>query len=129
MKSFVAVFMTSALFGLGIWIVYWFVARQEAAGALLLGVMTLALTFAALYAIVAERDANLEGDSAQSDPRQWSDDDLGTFTKETAWPIVLSGCVALGLLAMLWSPVIALLLLAAFILCLWRLGAESSRQR
>jgi hypothetical protein len=42
--------------------------------------------------------------------------------------MVLAACVGLGLLAALWSPVIASMILVAFILCLWRLGEESRRQ-
>lgn len=128
MKSFVAVFTTSALFGVAIWIIYWFVAHHEAAGAVLLGVMTIALTFATVYALLAERDANLEGDAECATPKEFSGDDLGIYTKHSAYPVLLAACVALGLLAMLWSPLIAAFLLVAFILCLWRLGAESSRQ-
>lgn len=129
MKTFVGVFTSSALFGLAIWIAYWFVARQEAAGALLLGIMMMALALATLYALVAERDARLEGDAPSPKPDDWAGDDLGVFTKETPWPFLAGACAALGLLAMLWSPLIALFLLAAFVLCLWRLGAESARQR
>jgi hypothetical protein len=127
-KTFVAVFTSSALFGLVIWIVYWFVARQEAAGALLLGIMTLALAFATLYALVAERDARLEGDAETTDSAQWAGDDLGIFTTYTPYPILIAACVGLGLLALVWSPLVAFLLLIAFLLCLWRLGAESARQ-
>lgn len=129
MRTFVAVFTSSALFGLAIWVIYWFVARREAAGALLLGVMTVALTFATLYALLAERDARLEGDAEKTEPRNWAGDDLGVYTKYSAYPVLMAACIALGLLSMLWSPIIALFLLAGFILCLWRLGAESSRQR
>jgi hypothetical protein len=127
-KTFVAVFTSSALFGVAIWIVYWIVARQEAAGAFLLGVMTVALTFATVYALVAERDARLEGDDPGAELSEWSGDDLGVFTKQTPWPILIAVCVGLGLLAMLWSPLVAFLVLIGFILCLWRLGAESARQ-
>lgn len=127
-KSFVAVFTTSALFGAAIWVVYWFVAHHEAAGAVLLGVMTIALTFATLYALLAERDANLEGDAENAAAQDWAGDDLGIYTRFSAYPVLLAACIALGLLAMLWSPLIALFLLAAFVLCLWRLGAESSRR-
>jgi uncharacterized membrane protein HdeD (DUF308 family) len=128
MKSLVAVFGVSALFGLTIEVVYAVVARREASGMALLGIMTIALAFAALYAYFAEREAKLEGDDEDAEPPSWAGDDLGVYTSKSAWPILLSACVGLGLLALLWSPVIAALVLVAFLLCLWRLGAESARQ-
>lgn len=128
MKSFVMVFTSSAIFGAIIWVIYWFVARQEAAGAILLGVMTAALSFATLYAVVAEREARLEGDAKDAPPDAFAGDDLGIYTKQSAWPILLCLCVGLGLLGLLWSPLFACVMLAGFILCLWRLGAESARR-
>ena len=128
MKTFVRIFMSSAIFGIVILIVYIFVAHAEAAGTVLLGMLAVALIFAMVYALVAEREANLEGDKKETSMQQWAGDDLGVYTPRSAWPLLVAVCVALGLLAMLWSPVIALLALVALILCLWRLGAESARQ-
>lgn len=129
MKSFVRVFMSSAIFGAVIWVIYWFVARQEAFGAMVLGVMTAALSFAAFYAVVAEREARLEGDAKDAPPDAFAGDDLGIYTKHSAWPILLGLCAGLGLLGLLWSPLFACFMLAGFVLCLWRLGAESARRR
>lgn len=129
MKSFVAVCLSSAVFAIVISVVYWFVAHREPAGTLFLAVMAIALIFATLYAVFAERDADLEGDRENTTPPQWAGDDLGIFTPQSAWPILVAVCATFGLLGLLWSPLIAALALAALILCLWRLGAESARQR
>ena len=127
MKTFVGLFISSAIFGVAIAVAYWLVAHEEATGTLLLGVMAAALVFTAGYAIVAERDANLAGDSPERAPEDAAGEDLGIFTTESAWPILTAVC-ALGLLTgIIWSPFLAIVGLAGLILCLWRLGAESAR--
>lgn len=128
MKSYVAVFGVSALFALGIVIVYWFVADREAAGTLLLGIMVVALAFATTYAITAERYAKPEGDDPDPDDAKWAGDDLGVCTPRSAWPILVALCSAGIMLGLLWSPLVSVLGVIALILCLWRLGAESARQ-
>lgn len=127
MRSFVLVCTSSALFGIAIATVYGFVAHAEAAGMVLLGTMAVALAFATLYAVFAEKDANLEGDRRDESPPQWAGDDLGIFTPRSAWPILTAACAALFLLALLWSQTVAVLAIVALVLCLWRLGAESAR--
>ncbi|MGA7747445.1 MAG: hypothetical protein WCA52_10615 [Candidatus Aquilonibacter sp.] len=64
MKTFVGLWASSATFGVVIAAVYYIWSHGELAGTILLGVMALGLTFAAGYAIVAEREANLSGDRA-----------------------------------------------------------------
>jgi hypothetical protein len=128
MKSYVRVFSSSAIFGLAIVIIYWFVADREAAGTLLLGIMVIALLFATAYALTAERYAKPEGDDPDPDATKWTGDDLGVYTSQSAWPILVALSGAGILLGMLWSPLISALSVIAMILCLWRLGAESARQ-
>lgn len=129
MKTFVAVFCSSAVFGVVILATYLVVAKAEPAGTVLLGVLAVALIFAMTYAIFAERDANLEGDDKHATMQEWAGDDLGVYTPQSAWPFLVAVSVALMLLGLLWSPLIGLLALVALLLCLWRLGAESARQR
>ncbi|HEY5341266.1 MAG TPA: cytochrome c oxidase subunit 4 [Candidatus Aquilonibacter sp.] len=118
----------SALFALTIVVVYWFVADREVAGTLLLGVMVVALAFAATYAITAERYAKPEGDDPDPDDSKWVGNDLGVYTTRSAWPILVALCAAGTMLGSLWSPLVPALGVIALILCLWRLGAESARQ-
>ncbi len=127
MKSFVALFAFAAGFGAAIALAYWFVAHEEAAGTVLLGVMSAALAFTAAYAVVAERDAQLEGDAPNETPANVAGEDLGIFTTESAWPVLAALCALGTLLGLLWSPLLSLAGLVCLILCCWRLGAESAR--
>ena len=127
MKTFVGLFFSSALFGLAIVIAYWFVAHEETVGTALLGIMTAALTFTAGYAVIAERNADIDGDSAEITPRDVAGEDLGIFTTESAWPILVALSATFMLIGLLWSPLLAAAGAIALILCLWRLGAESAR--
>lgn len=127
MKTVVALFLCSAAFGLAIAVTYWCVAHQEATGTVLLGVTAAALVFAASYAAIAERHADLDGDRATMTNEESAGEDLGVFTKSSAWPILIAAAAAVGLCGIPWSPLLAAAGFAALILCLWRMGAESAR--
>ena len=127
MKSVVGLFLCSAAFGLIIAVTYWWVAHQERTGTILLGIMTAALVFAASYAMIAERNASLDGDKAAITNEAAAGEDLGVFTTSSAWPILIAASAAIGLCGIPWSPLLAAAGFAAVILCLWRMGAESSR--
>ena len=127
MKSFVAIFAVAALFGLAIAVTYYFVAHKEGAGTALLGFMTAALTFAAGYALVAERDANLEGDDPNESVADAAGTDVGIFTTQTPYPFLIALFTLAILTGVLWSPLVAIAGLIGMILCFWRLGAESAR--
>jgi Cytochrome c oxidase subunit IV len=126
MKTFVILFLSSAIFGIVIAIVYWGVSR-EPIGTFLLGIMAAALIFAAGYAVVAERDADLDGDDPNMLQSQAAGEDLGTFTIASAYPILIAISALFALLGALWSPFLMTVALIALVLCLWRLGAESAR--
>jgi predicted permease len=127
MKTFVGLFATSASFGLAIAIVYWFVAHEETVGVTLLAIMTAALVFTAGYAVIAERNARLDGDAPDRQNGDVAGEDLGVYTTESAWPILVAICSVFVLLGVVWSPFLAAIALVCLILCLWRLGAESAR--
>jgi Cytochrome c oxidase subunit IV len=127
MKSFVAIFGVSAAFGCVIAIAYFFVAHEEGAGTALLSIMTAALTFATLYAIFAERDADLEGDYPVTTNEEIAGEDLGIFTTETPYPFIIAVCTLAILTGMLWAPLLGIAGLVGMLLCFWRLGGESSR--
>ncbi len=127
MRSFVGIFLVSAAFGAAIAITYFFVAHEEGAGTALLGFMGAALTFAALYAVAAERDADLPGDYPYETSNEVIGEDLGIFTTETPYPILTAICTLAILTGMLWSPLLGIAGLIGMLLCLWRLGAESAR--
>jgi Cytochrome c oxidase subunit IV len=127
MKSFVGLFLIAAGFGLTIAIAYFFIAKEEAAGTALLTIMTVALVFTAGYAILAERDADLVGDQPQETPDEAAGEDLGVFTTQSVWPILIALSVLATLIGTLWSPLLLVIGFVAFCLCLWRMGAESAR--
>jgi hypothetical protein len=127
MRTFIGLFLSSTSFGVAIAIAYYFVAHEETVGTILLSFMGAALAFCAGYAIVAERNADLEADKPAALPQQFAGEDLGIFTTASAWPILIALCALGFLTGLLWSPLIAALALIALILCLWRLGAESAR--
>jgi hypothetical protein len=127
MKTFVRVFTSSTLFTVVILLVYAYMAKVEAAGTLLLGIMVIGLLFAMGYAIFAEKDANLEGDYEHTKMEEWTGDDLGVYTPESAWPFLTAVSVVFALLGLLWAPVVSAFAVVALLLCLWRLGEESMR--
>ncbi|HTU70474.1 MAG TPA: cytochrome c oxidase subunit 4 [Candidatus Baltobacteraceae bacterium] len=127
MKSFVGIFGCSAGFGFVIALVYWWVAHEETVGTVLLGVMTAALVFAAIYAVIGERSARLDGDEPDLTNADAAGEDLGVFTTSSPYPILIAAGAGLGLLGLLWSPLIGIAGLTVVVLCLWRMGAESSR--
>jgi Flp pilus assembly protein TadB len=126
-KTFVGLFVSSAAFGLVILIAYWFVSKEETAGSILLGIMTAALAFAALYALIAERHAHVDGDGEELTPSDVTGEDLGVYTTHSAYPFLLALSCLFMLLGLLYAPVLAFAAIVAVILCLWRLGAESAR--
>lgn len=127
MRTFVGIFLVSAAFGIAIAIAYFFLAHEEGAGTALLGFLGAALTFAALYAVVAERDADLAGDYPDRSSDEAAGEDLGIFTTESPYPILIAICTLAVLTGMLWSPLLGIAGLVGLVLCFWRLGAESSR--
>lgn len=128
MKTFVSLFSIAGAFGAAIAVSYFFTARQETVGTVMLAVMTAALVLCAGYAVAAERAAALEGDAADETPVDVAGDDLGIFTKESAYPILAAACVLATLLGVLWSPLVAAIAVAGLGLTLWRMGAESARR-
>ncbi len=126
MKTFVALFLCSALFGLSIAVAYWLVAH-EVTGTFLLGVMTAALAFAATYAVIAERNAHLDGDNPKTTNADAAGEDLGVFTTNSAWPIIIAAGAALALCGLPWAPFLSACGLVVVVVALWRLGAESAR--
>jgi len=126
MKTFVGLFMSSAAFAAVISIVYWF-ASHEYAGTLLLGFMCCALAFAAGYAMIFERNARLAGDDPELQQKEAAGEDLGIFTKESPWPLALALSILWLFIGLVWSDFMIFTGLAAMLLCLWRLGAESAR--
>ncbi|HKU66700.1 MAG TPA: cytochrome c oxidase subunit 4 [Candidatus Baltobacteraceae bacterium] len=126
MKTFVALFLSSAGFAAAAAIVYWF-ASHEYAGTLFLGFMCCALAFAAGYAIIFERGAKLAGDDPDLRQREAAGEDVGIVTKESAWPPLLALSVLWFFIGLIWSDFMIFTGIAAMLLCLWRLGAESAR--
>ncbi len=126
MKTFVGLFLSSAAFGATASIVYWFASRDYA-GTLMLGFMFCGLGFAGGYALFTARRSNLEGDDGMLQHKQAAGEDVGVFTKESAWPAALAFSILWFLVGLIWSDFMLFTGIAAMLLCLWRLGAESAR--
>ena len=126
MKTGVGLFISSALFGIAIATVYWF-SSHHYAGTILLGLMATALAFATVWSIAAEREASLDGDDPQMQQSDAAGEDLGIFTTASAWPILIACSALVMLLGAVWSPFLLFVGIAAILLILWRLGAESAR--
>lgn len=126
MKSFVGFFGSTAVFAVSICIIYWF-SSHDRGGALLLGFMCVALSFAAGYAFFTEKNAALEGDDRDLKHREAAGEDITIVTKESPWPLTLAISIVWFLVGLLWSDFMLFTGLAAMLLCLWRLGAESAR--
>lgn len=126
MKTFVGLFLSSAAFAAAAGLVYWY-ASHEFAGTFFLGFMFCALTFAAGYALISERGAHLAGDDPELGHREAAGEDMGIFTKESAWPPLLAFSILWLFIGLVWSDFLIFTGLAAILLCLWRLAAESDR--
>ena len=126
MKAFIALFSSSATFGAVAAIVYWF-SSHEIIGTLMLGLMALGLSFAAGYALLAERGAKLPGDEETVQHKETAGEVMGIFTKESAWPILLAFSILALFVGVAWSPFVAAAGVAAMLLIVWRLSAESAR--
>jgi len=126
MKTGVGLFISSALFGIAIATIYWF-SSHHYGGTILLGLMAAALAFATVWAIAAEREATLDGDDPQMQQSDAAGEDLGIFTTASAWPILMACSVLALLLGAIWSPFLLFVGIAAILLIVWRLGAESAR--
>ncbi len=126
MKTFVGLFISSAVFGIAIATIYE-LTSHEMTGTFLLGIMAAALIFAAGYAIFAEREANLDGDRNDERMEQAAGEDLGIFTTSSAWPILMAFSVLVFLVGVVWVPLLLIVGLTAMLLIVWRLVAESNR--
>ena len=117
-------FVSSAIFGIAIAVAYWFSAHNPD-GAILLGLMAVALVFAAGYMFVAERDARLIGDRGNASNADASGEQFGVFTVASPWPIVVAFSVFLLLLGLAIFPVLDAFGLVLLLFGLFHLGRES----
>lgn len=118
-----SVFLSSAVFGIAIAIVYWFSSHHRG-GTLLLGLMAVAMIFAAAFTYAVGRNADLSGDR---DPAGAVREDLGIFTTQSIWPPAAAAATCVLLIGLVWSPYVGAAGLIGLLLVLWRLGAESNR--
>jgi hypothetical protein len=126
MRTGIALFVSSTVFGVAIATAYWF-SSHHTGGTILLGLMGTGLAFAALWALLAERDANLTGDDPRILQTQAAGEDIGIFTSASAWPILMAASIAVTLAGMVWSIPVLIAGLVCITLIGWRLGAESAR--
>ncbi len=95
---------------------------HDIVGVMFLGAMALALTVVAGYIVVAEREANLAGDQAETTPADVAGEELGVFTLESYWPILAAAGTALLLFGIVFVPGTSMwLALAGVALIAWTL--------
>ena len=120
MKTGVMLFISSAVFAIAIAVAYWIVAH-EPVGTFLLGFMAFALSFVAGYMIVAERDADLDGDREGATADDGAGEVVGTYTIHSPlpfWTALAIAAIGLGLVvapALAGLGVIAALALGALL--------------
>jgi hypothetical protein len=117
-------FVSSAIFGIAIAVAYWFSAHNPD-GAILLGMMAVALVFAAGFMFLAEREARLVGDRGNASNADASGEQLAVFTVASPWPIAVAFAVFLLLLGLAIFPILAAFGLALLLFGLFHLGRES----
>lgn len=121
-------FVSSAIFGATIATVYWLCSRNLD-GTILLGLMAAALSFAAGYMYVAEREARLIGDRSDATNADASGERLGVFTVATPWPLTLAFGVFIMLLGLAIFHALAYLGLVIVLFGVYKLGRESNHRR
>ncbi len=126
MKTYAGLFTSSALFGLAICVVYWF-SSHDRGTTLLLGFMTIAMTWAAGFSLIGERYSNLPGDDPHKQHKEIAGEEVAVVTKTSPWPICLAFSILWTFVGVIWSDFMIFSGIVAMLLCLWRLGAESSR--
>jgi hypothetical protein len=92
-------FISSAVFAIGIAVAYWLVAH-EITGTFLLGFMAFALSFVAGYMIVAEREADLWADRPDAKPADAAGELVGTYSIRSPLPFgtaLAMTCIGLGI--------------------------------
>lgn len=107
MKIGVRLFLSSATFGIVIAIAYW-LSAHEITGTLLLGIMGSALSFAAGYMLVAEREARLVGDRPTGTHAESAGERVGVYTLRSKWPFSLAIAVALLLIGAVFNAPLAI---------------------
>jgi hypothetical protein len=99
----VRLFLSSALFGTVIAVIYWFLSH-EPAGTFLLAVMAFGLSFAAGYMILAERDADLVGDRKNAPVDDEAGVLIGTYSLHSPLPLWSALAITCTLLGLVLSP-------------------------
>ena len=103
MKIAVSLFISSMIFGIAIAVIYG-LTTHDVIGVLFLGIMALALTVVAMYIVVAEREAHLEGDRQDLAATDMAGEDLGMFTLESYWPILAATGTTVFLFGVVFAP-------------------------
>jgi hypothetical protein len=99
-------FLSSAAFSVVIAVTYWFLSH-EPVGTFLLGVMAFALTFAAGYMIVAEREADLAGDRKDAAVSDDAGDLVGTYSLHSPLPLWSALSITLVLVGLVIAPALS----------------------
>ncbi len=124
MKIGLRLFVSSAAFSLSIALVYGF-TTHDPTGTVLLGIMTFAMTFAAWYMIVAEREADIWGDAEGATMREAAGESVGIYTTRSVLPICLAGSVALIAVGLIVSATLIAIGITALVVLLVLLIAGS----
>jgi len=121
------VFVNSAIFGVVVGIVYWFVSHHLG-GTILLTLMGAGTAFAAGMTYAAERNAQLLADRDEARPGDGAGTEIAIVTASSIWP-PLAALAAFGLICgVMFAPIVAVAASALLLIVLWRLVLESDRR-
>ncbi len=107
-------FISSGVFAIAIAVAYW-VSTREITGTFLLGFLAFALSVIAGYMIVAEAQADLYGDRAESSRGEGAGQLIGTYSTRSPLPIWSAIAIMCVLLGIVVSPTVAVLGLLAIL--------------
>ncbi len=103
MKIGVRLFLSSMAFGIVIATLYG-ITTHDIVGIIFLGGMALALVIVAIFIVVAEGEANLASDQANTTPADVAGEEMGVFSLESYWPVLAAAGTALFVLGVVFLP-------------------------
>ena len=117
------VFFSSMSFGFIVAAAYWLSSR-EPVGTILLGLFGAGFLWIAGYLIALRPKAPLDGDLERV-PADLAGEQIGVFSVESPWPIILALSTAGLLVGIVLHPMLAIIAATTFLAIIWALAKES----
>jgi hypothetical protein len=123
-RTGIAIFGGSMLFGLVMAAAYWF-DTKEALGTILFGMMGVGLLWVAGYMFATRRTTRFDGDEERA-PSELAGESIGVFATESPWPIVLAFATMSFVVGTVLHPWLAFFALIGLFVIFWELVREST---